>query len=116
MVKVPPWQHGQSAPLAAWSKSPLGRAPARPLRLLSARLAALGGAALPVGEPNHWASSHRLGCSSEPPPQPPIPPPFEHPGKVICIELPKRGDSSGPLFHSVRVGGDDVAAHGLAVS
>jgi hypothetical protein len=36
--------------------------------------------------------------------------------KVICIELPKRGDTSGPLFHSVRVGEEDVAAHGLAVS
>ena len=37
-------------------------------------------------------------------------------GKVICIELPKRADSSGPLFHSVRAGGEDVAAHGLAES
>ena len=37
-------------------------------------------------------------------------------GKVICIELPKRADSSGPLFHSVRAGGEDVAAHRLAES
>lgn len=36
--------------------------------------------------------------------------------KVVCIELPKRGDSSGPLFHSVRAGGEDVAAHQLALS
>ena len=36
--------------------------------------------------------------------------------KVVCVELPKRGDSSGPLFLSVRMGGEEVAAHGLAVS
>ena len=26
--------------------------------------------------PAHWAPSHGLGCSSEPPPKPPMPPPF----------------------------------------
>ena len=57
---------------AAWSKCPLGRAPARPLCLLGAHLVALGGPALP----NHWAPSQGLGCSSEPPPKPPIPLPL----------------------------------------
>ena len=41
-----------------------GRAPARPLRLLGERLAALGSLALPGKRPAHWAPRHRLGCSS----------------------------------------------------
>eukprot|EP00964_Phaeocystis_antarctica_P090758 scaffold58121_cov74-Phaeocystis_antarctica.AAC.3 len=28
----------------------------------------------PRARPVHWAPCHRLGCSSEPPPKPPIPP------------------------------------------
>ena len=46
---------------AARSSFPFGRAPACPRRLLRAR--------------GHWLPSHRLGCSSAPPPQPPISPP-----------------------------------------
>ena len=42
---------------AAGSKCPLGSAPARILRLLSARLSALE-------RPAHWVPSHCLGCSS----------------------------------------------------
>ena len=45
------WLHGQSAP-------------ARLQCLLRARLAALGGSALPGERPAHWAPSHCLGCSS----------------------------------------------------
>ena len=48
-------QHARSAPL--------GRAPARLLRLLGARLMALGGSALPGEERlSHRAAGHRLGC------------------------------------------------------
>ena len=47
-------QHAQGAP-------PLGSAPARPLCLLSARLAALGRSAPPGQRPGPWAP--RLGCS-----------------------------------------------------
>ena len=50
----------------------LGSARGRPPRLLRARLTALAGAALHGERPVHWAPSHRLGCSSLPPPKPPI--------------------------------------------
>ena len=30
----------------------------------------------PRESPGHWAPSHRLGCSSQPPPKSPIPPPL----------------------------------------
>ena len=46
---------------AAWSKCPLGSAPARLLRLLRARLVSLGSPALPVRGPGHWVPSHCLG-------------------------------------------------------
>ena len=62
-------KQGQSAPLA----------PAWLLRLLRARLAALGSSLQHSQEeaaPAHWAPSHCLGCLSEPPPEPPIPPPL----------------------------------------
>ena len=49
-------QRGQSAPI--------GSAPARPLCLLSARLAALGQLGTPRVRPSHWAPSHGLRCSS----------------------------------------------------
>eukprot|EP00964_Phaeocystis_antarctica_P079046 scaffold49202_cov69-Phaeocystis_antarctica.AAC.1 len=54
---------------------PLCSARARPLRLLGAHPAALGGSTLPGGEggrPGHWAPSHRLGCSGKPPQRSPI--------------------------------------------
>ena len=59
---------------AAWSKCPLGRARARPLRRRGARLVALGGVNCRGGEAAQGASS--LGCSSEPPPKSPIPLPL----------------------------------------
>ena len=40
--------------------APLGRAPARLPRLLTACLAALAGSTLPGERPAHWAPSHRL--------------------------------------------------------
>ena len=49
---------------AARSKCPLGRAPARLLRLLRARLVALGGVHSQGERPAHRAPSHCLGCSS----------------------------------------------------
>ena len=50
--------------MAAWSKCPLGSAPARLLCLLRARLAAVTGSALSREGSTHWAPSHCLGCSS----------------------------------------------------
>ena len=44
--------------------------------LLSARLAALGKLGTSKVRPSHWAPSHRLGGSSDPPPKSPIPPPL----------------------------------------
>ena len=63
-----------------WQRSmaksaPLGSAPARLLCLLRARLTALAGSALP-GQTDPLVISHCLGCSSEPPPNPPISPPL----------------------------------------
>ena len=48
----------------AWPKRPLGSAPARFLRLLRARRAALAGSVLPGEGPAHRPPSLRLGCSS----------------------------------------------------
>ena len=62
--------------MVARSKWLLGSAPARLLRLLRARLVALGSPALPVRGPGHWVPSHCLGCSSQPPPKSPISPPL----------------------------------------
>ena len=68
-----PWPAGIALPhtllssalgLLARSKCPFGRAPARPLRLLRARLVALGGLHSQGERPAHRAPSHRLGCSS----------------------------------------------------
>ena len=42
----------------------LTSAPARPLHLLRARLAALGRLGTPRVRPSHWAPRHRLGCPS----------------------------------------------------
>ena len=59
---------------AGMVRVPPSRAPARLPCLLRVRMAALAGSALPGERPAHWAPSHRLGCSSEPPPMPPISP------------------------------------------
>ena len=48
----------------AWSKSPLGSARRRLLRLPGARLAALAGSALPGERPVHWARSHGPGATA----------------------------------------------------
>ena len=60
--KVPPWQCPSSAPVPAQG-TPGGS----------------GQLSTPRARPSHWAPSpwvpsHRLGCSSEPPPAPPISP------------------------------------------
>ena len=60
------YQHGQSA---AWAVTRPSSAPVPPQ-------GAPGGSGLlgaPREGPTHWAPSHRLGCSSQPPPKPPIP-------------------------------------------
>ena len=62
------------------------RSAVRPLgcRDSSARAQRLRAALRPQGERSaHWAPSHGLGCSSDPPPKPsklPTPPPFKHSG------------------------------------
>ena len=53
------------------SAGALGGVRGRLLRLLRARLMALASSTLPT--PDHGAPSHRLGCSSWPPPKSPIP-------------------------------------------
>ena len=55
---------------------PLAEAPARPLRLLGARLVALRGVHSRGRKPGRLPHSQRLGCSSEPSPKSPIPLPF----------------------------------------
>ena len=50
--------------MTAWSKCPLGSAPARLLRLLGARLAALGSSALPGRAGPLGSLRHCLGCTS----------------------------------------------------
>ena len=55
MVKVPPWQCPMSAPV------PPQGAPGGSRQLRT-----------PRERPDHWPPSHRLGCSSQPPPKSPI--------------------------------------------
>ena len=50
--------------MTAWSKCPLGSAPARLLRLLGARLAALGSSVLPERAGPLGSLHHCLGCTS----------------------------------------------------
>ena len=59
MVKVPPWQRSSSAPV------PPQGAPGGSVQL-----------GTPRKRPAQWPPSHCLGCSSEPPPKPPISPPL----------------------------------------
>ena len=69
---LPASPHGQGAP-------PWGSARARLLRLLGARLAALGGSALPRGGEGQWRvplGAPPLPQALEPPPKSPIPPPL----------------------------------------
>ena len=57
----PPWQ----PPSRCWPPVPPQRAPGGSAQL-----------GTPRARPSHWAFSHRLGGSSEPPPKSPIPPPL----------------------------------------
>ena len=59
MVKVPPWRCPSSAPV------PPRGAPGGSGQLGTPRV-----------RPRHWAPSHCLGCSSDPPPKSPISPPL----------------------------------------
>ena len=61
-----------AARAAAGPKCPLGSARGRPLRLLRAHLAALGGSRHPGREAGPLGAPPRLWCSSQPPPEPPI--------------------------------------------
>ena len=89
-------KHGQSASL--------GSAPARLLRPNSAPVplqGAPGGSgqrSTPRARPAHWAPSHCLGCSSEPPSKPPIPSP-------LTLQARKQMDMEVP---DQTVAGDDI--------
>ena len=62
--------------LQSRAAAPFAVPSACPLCLLRAHLAALEQRGTPRARPRHWAPRHRLGCSSEPPPESPIPPPL----------------------------------------
>ena len=71
-VKVVKWIGAQLChmeSMAAWSKVPLGSAPARPLRLLRARLVALGNFYSQGEKSANRAPSQCLGYSSKLPPE-----------------------------------------------
>ena len=63
-----------------------------------------GGSALPGSRPGHWARSHGLRCSSEPPPRSPILLPFDHfrCNNLHC-QLVAMGTSSGDDAESVSI-------------
>ena len=70
-------------------KAPALSAPARTLRLLRARLAALGSSALPGRGRPTGRPSQCLGCSSQPPPKPPI-----SPHLTVQVGLERRGQEA----------------------
>ena len=73
-VMVPPWQCSSSPP------APPQGAPGGSGRL-----------GTPRKRPSHWAPSHGLGCSSEPPPKPPISAPLTlQAAKEATVPLPGR--------------------------
>ena len=80
MVKVPPWQCPSSAP------APPRGAPG-----------GSGQRGTPRVRPRHWAPSHCLGCSSDPPPKSPISPP------LTMQEEALRRVAHGLVTHEARI-------------
>ena len=74
MLKVPPWERPSAA------QAPPQGAPHGSLQL-----------GAPRERPAYWAPSHSLGCSSEPPPKPPVSPPFHQASNLtlaLALALP----------------------------
>ena len=60
----------------AWSKRPPWQCPSSAPAPPQGAPGGSGWRGTPRAMPSHWAPCHRLGCSSKPPPKPPIPPPL----------------------------------------
>ena len=61
---------------SAWSKCPRWQCPSLAPTSPQGAPVDSGQLGTPRKRPAYWAPSHCLGCSSEPPPKPPIPPPL----------------------------------------
>ena len=96
-------QEVQGKRASALNMPSLRSAPARPPCLLRARLAAPGGPALPGKRPALRAPCHGLGCSSPPPPRPPVTPAWTvHYSRAARLLTPLLTPRRAPLLRRVK--------------